>query len=113
MKSIFDSAMDLYAQMLTMSAMIKNAQNTPRMTVCNRYGAAVNGISKYEIKALEEIQNLRFRAGSLKRNMAVYTIISGEVIEFPIIRAIPLEHTCPPECYRIHLTTPDPEGEAI
>nr|DAN11458.1 MAG TPA: hypothetical protein [Caudoviricetes sp.] len=113
MKSILNSAMDLYAQMLTMSAIVKNAQNAPRMTVCSRYGAALNGISKYEIKALEEIQNLRFHAGSLNRKMAVYTIISGEIIEFPIIRAIPLEHTCPPECYRIHLTTEDKEGETI
>lgn len=96
-----------------MAVTIKNARNAPRMTHCNGNYASADKIEKDEIRMLEKFWGIRFMAGSYKRCMVLYTIINSEVIEFPVVRAIPLEHTCPPECYRIHLTTTDPEGEAI
>lgn len=113
MSNTQNAVFDLYAQLLTMAAIVKNAKNAPRMSTCSQHGAFASGLTKEEIKKLEKIPGVRFHGGALNRCMALYTWIGGEIIQFSFCRAIPLEHSCPADCYRIHLTTPDPEGASI
>lgn len=44
------------------------------------------------------------------------TTIAGARLTAPILQVASIakaDSTCPDSCYKIHLTTPDPEGEAI
>lgn len=103
----------LYSQLLTAAKIVKYEASRPRISYITGFGATLSSLTKEEMKALEEVFKLRFFSHGSRRSMTIFTFVDGEYIEKPVIRAIPLEHTCPPECYRIHLTTPDPEGEAI
>lgn len=95
------------------SKIVKYVANHPRIYSLTGFGATLSSLTKEEIEALEDAFKLRFFSSGSRRNMTIFTFVNGEYIEKPVVRAVPLEHTCPPECYRIHLTTPDPEGEAI
>lgn len=39
--------------------------------------------------------------------------IAGSRLSTPVLQVPSKDTPCPDSCYRIHLTTPDPEGEAI
>lgn len=82
-----------------------------------RFFTVTNGIvAAYRSKDLQTIAafyGTRLYAGARHRYMTNFAYTNGIRVEVPIIRAVPLEHTCPPDCYRIHLATPDPEGAAI
>ena len=101
-------ALQLYSQLLSVAKIVKYVANRPRI-----YSITGFGLTKEEIEALEDAFKLRFFSSGSRRNMTIFTFVDGEYIEKPVVRAGPLEHICPPACYRIHLTTPDPEGEAI
>ena len=104
--------MNLFEQLQVMLTAAKAVQKPDA-----RFFTVTNGIvAAYRSKDLQTIAAFygsRLYAGARHRYMSNFTYANGIRVEAPIIRAIPLEHICPPECYRIHLTTPDPEGEAI
>lgn len=106
-------ALQLYSQLLSVAKIVKYAANRPRIYSITGFGATLSSLTKEEIEALEDAFKLRFFSSGSRRNMTIFTFVNGEYIEKPVVRAVPLEHTCPAECYRIHLITPDPEGEAI
>lgn len=52
--------------------------------------------------------------GSISHRFGYYrTSIAGARLTATIIQYEKADTTCPESCYKIHLTTPDPEGEAI
>lgn len=52
--------------------------------------------------------------GSISHRYGDYrTTIAGARLTTPIIQCAKEGITCPDSCYKIHLTTPDPEGESI
>lgn len=52
--------------------------------------------------------------GSISHRYGDYrTTIAGAKLTTPILQLAKADTACPDSCYRIHLTTPDPEGEAI
>lgn len=104
--------MDLFEQLQVMLTAAKAVKKPDA-----RFFTVTNGIvSAYRSKDLQTIAAFygsRLYAGARRRYMTNYTYANGIRVEAPILRAVPLEHTCPPDCYRIHLTTPDPEGASI
>lgn len=104
--------MNLFEQLQVMLTAAKTVQKPDArfFTVTN---GVVGAYYNKDLQAIAAFYGARLHASSRRRYMSNYTRANGIRVEVPIIRAIPLEHTCPPECYRIHLTTPDPEGESI
>lgn len=104
--------MNLFEQLQIMITAAKAVQKPDA-----RFFTVTNGIiAAYHSKDLQTIATfygVRLYAGARRRYMSNHTYANGIRVEVPVIRAIPLEHTCPPDCYRIHLTTPDPEGASI
>lgn len=104
--------MNLFEQlqiMLTASKALKNPDARFSVVTSDTVGA-------YYTKDLHTISTFygtRLYADARHRYMSNFTYANGIRVEVPILRAVPLEHTCPPDCYRIHLTTPDPEGASI
>ena len=101
-----EKILSLYSQLLSVAHIVKYEASRPRISSITGFGATLSALTKEEMKALEKEFNLRFFSSGCRRNMTIFTFVDGEYIEKPVIRAIPLEHICPPECYRIHLTTP-------
>ena len=106
-------ALPLYSQLLTAASIVKYEATRPRIASTTGFGVTLAFLTKEEIESLEDAFKLRFFSHGSRYNITIFTLVDGEYIEKPVVSAIPLEHTCPPECYRIHLTTPDPKGEAI
>ena len=118
--------MNLFEQLQVMLTAAKTVQKPDArfFTVTN---GVVGAYYNKDLQAIAALYGARLHASSRRRYMSnytramlkelgiasTYTRANGIRVEVPIVRAIPLEHTCPAECYRIHLTTPDPEGEAI
>lgn len=104
--------MNLFEQLQVMLTAAKTVQKPDArfFTVTN---GVVGAYYNKDLKAIAAFYGARLHASSHRRYMSNYTRANGIRVEVPIIRAIPLEHICPPECYRIHLTTPDPKGESI
>ena len=104
--------MNLFEQLQVMLTAAKTVQKPDaRFSIVT--SDIVGAYYSKDLQTIAAFYGTRLYANSYHRYMANYTRANGIRVEVPIIRAIPLEHTCPPECYRIHLTTPDPEGEAI
>lgn len=104
--------MNLFEQLQVMLTAAKTVQKPDArfFTVTN---GVVGAYYNKDLRAIAAFYGARLHASARRRYMSNYTGANGIRVEVPIVRAIPLEHTCPPECYRIHLTTPDPEGETI
>lgn len=101
--------MNLFEQLQVMLTAAKTVQKPDArfFTVTN---GVVGAYYNKDLKAIAAFYGARLHASSRRRYMSNYTRANGIRVEVPIIRAIPLEHTCPPECYRIHLTTPPPDA---
>ena len=104
--------MNLFEQLQVMLTAAKTVQKPDArfFTVTN---GVVGAYYNKDLQAIAAFYGARLHASARRRYMSNYTRANGIRVEVPVIRAIPLEHTCPPECYRIHLTTEDKEGEAI
>lgn len=101
--------MNLFEQLQVMLTAAKTVQKPDArfFTVTN---GVVGAYYNKDLRAIAAFYGARLHASSRRRYMSNYTRANGIRVEVPIIRAIPLEHTCPPECYRIHLTTPPPDA---
>lgn len=101
--------MNLFEQLQVMLTAAKTVQKPDArfFTVTN---GVVGAYYNKDLQAIAAFYGARLHASSRRRYMSNYTRANGIRVEVPIIRAIPLEHTCPPECYRIHLTTPPPDA---
>lgn len=105
--------MNLFEQLSAATAAAKALkQPDARFFACNNNGI-VYAYYPNDLYAIVSFTGSRVYGTSKKRYVSLNTPYAGLKIEVPIVRPVPLEHTCPAECYRIHLTTPDPEGEAI
>ena len=96
--------MNLFEQLQVMLTAAKTVQKPDArfFTVTN---GVVGAYYNKDLQAIAAFYGARLYASARRRYMSNYTRANGICVEVPIIRAIPLEHTCPPECYRIHLTT--------
>lgn len=105
--------MNLFEQLSAAAAAAKALkQPDARFFACNNNGI-VSAYYPNDLYAIASFTGSRVYGTSKKRYVSLNTPYAGLKIEVPVVRPVPLEHTCPAECYRIHLTTPDPEGEAI
>lgn len=104
--------MNLFEQLQVMLTAAKAVQKPDArfFTVTN---GVVGAYYNKDLQAIATFYGARLYASARRRYMSTYTSANGIRVEVPIVRAVPLEHICPPECYRIHITTPDPEGAAI
>lgn len=101
--------MNLFEQLQVMLTAAKTVQKPDA-----RFFTVTNGVVgtyyNKDLRAIAAFYGARLHASARRRYMSNYIRSNGIRVEVPIIRAIPLEHTCPPECYRIHLTTPPPDA---
>ena len=105
--------MNLFEQLSAAAASVEDRkQRAERVFACNNNGI-VSAYYPNDLYAIASFTGSRVYGTSKKRYVSLNTPYAGLRIEVPIVRPVPLEHTCPPECYRIHLTTPDPEGEEV
>ncbi len=104
--------MDLYEQLQGMLA-AANVTKDPDKRFFNVSDGVVCGYYINDLIAISKHNGARLHADSHRRYITYHTRANGIRVEVPIVRPVPLEHTCPPDCYRIHLTTPDPEGAAV
>lgn len=104
--------MNLLEQLQVMLTAAKTVQK-PDTRFFSVSGGIVSAYYSKDLQTIAAFYGSRLYASARRRYMSNYTRVNGTRVEVPIIRPVPLEHTCPPDCYRIHLTTPDPEGASI
>lgn len=104
--------MNLFEQLQIMLTAAKTVKK-PDARFFSVSGGIVSAYRSKDLQTIAAFYGSRLYAGARRRYMSNYTYANGIRVEAPILRAIPLEHTCPQDCYRIHLTTPDPEGVSI